>query len=203
MTRSAADIANLLARSGLTEGDLLGLVEDTLPPSETGRVLGALAAAPELDAMVWLMRSDREASLAAFAVDREAAGAAPDLDAIDLAVELGVTGDIPAAFAERIESTGVGRSRVHLRRLAEHAQRSAPGRRRLRPGRTGRRGRLGTVLGSVATGAVAFGLGLALLAGLGWAIVIAWPAPPTAPPERLAAADLKQELPAPGQREAF
>ncbi|MEM9166785.1 MAG: hypothetical protein AAGB48_07140 [Planctomycetota bacterium] len=160
MTDRSRDIQALLARHGLTEDLLLGFVEDTLPPGEAAGIVESIAVDAELGDLVWSMRRDRRALAGALAIDRTTA--APDWSAIDQAVTIGVTGEIPADLARELEETGIGKTGPRPNRVRTGASRG----RSIRVPASGRR---------LAVRGFAGTLAACLLVGVAWVMIDAWP----------------------------
>ncbi|MEM7623386.1 MAG: hypothetical protein AAF235_09300, partial [Planctomycetota bacterium] len=95
-------ILAMIARSGLTEDDLLGFIEGDLPADRAAAVVRTLADHPELSAMIVGMRSDRSS----LGHELEFAAAEPDPAYLDAVVHQGVTGEIDPEFAARFEAIG-------------------------------------------------------------------------------------------------
>ncbi|MEO0629663.1 MAG: hypothetical protein AAFY46_02910 [Planctomycetota bacterium] len=118
------NILALIARSGLTEADLLGFVEGELPADRAAAVVRVLGEHPELSRTVMAMRGDRNE----LGHELELIAARADAAFVDSVVYQGVTGEIDPEFAARLEAGGgsIPRMRptrvVRASRLRFHAR---------------------------------------------------------------------------------
>ncbi|MEO1583506.1 MAG: hypothetical protein AAFR96_02905 [Planctomycetota bacterium] len=152
-------ILPLIARSGLSEADVLAFIEGELPGDHSAEIVGVLASHPELSEQVFAMRGDRgelsnELGLIGLPGDPVFARAS---------VARGVTGELDADLAHLIESTGSGERvaqgvRTSIRRVPTH--------RRLR------------LVSARGVGGV---LAACLLAGMSALLYSVWPSSPAAP----------------------
>jgi hypothetical protein len=154
MGREPRDIQGLLAAAGLTDEELADLIDGSPEPGRGAELLRRLGASPELAALVWAMRSDRDALEAV-------APGEPDRSLVSRAVASGVMGEIPSSLAAEIEDGGVSGRPPRMPRSRVVRLRGS--------------GRIGA--GRMGSGWVAAGLAACL--GLGFLGVLrsVWPAP--------------------------
>lgn len=174
MGRDASDIQGLLAAAGLGEDELSDLIDGSPETGRGAELLRRLGASPDLSALVWSMRADRDAL-------SEVPLPEADSALVARAVSAGLSGEIPASLASEIEESGTSGEPPRM-----------PRSRVVRPRGSRRIGSRG-----IGTGWVAAGLAACL--GLGFLALVrsVWPGPGARPSAgvRIAGGDTETSRP--------
>lgn len=118
------NILALIARSGLSEADLLDFVEGDLPADRAAAVVRVLGEHPELSRTVMAMRSDRHE----LGHELELIAARSDAAFVYSVVYQGVTGEIDPEFAARFEAGGGSIPRMRPTRVVRASRFRFPAR---------------------------------------------------------------------------